>query len=83
MNGQGFFGALGALGWQKATELSIVYKSVVALSKTGVYIVFPKAQITGKGDTQEKNIGLGVTALCVEPDTAGLSAEYWLKSDVE
>lgn len=71
------------VGWQKATELSIVYKSVVALSKTGVYIVFPKAQITGKGDTQEKNIGLGVTALCVEPDTAGLSAEYWLKSDVE
>ena len=71
-----------AIGWKKPTELNVIYKSVIAMSKTGVYIVFPKAQITGKGDVQEKNIGLGVKALCVEPDTE-ISPEYWLKVKAE
>lgn len=68
-----------AIGWKKPKELNIVYKSIVALSKTGVYIVFPKAQITAKGDVQEKNIGLGVQAMCVETGVDGVSSEYWLK----
>ena len=67
------------IGWSRPTELSTIYKSVVALSKTGVYIIFPKAQITGKGDVQEKNIGLGVQAKAVETGVNGLSSEYWIK----
>ena len=67
------------VGWSRPTELSVLYKSVLALSKTGVYILFPKAQITGKGDVQEKNIGLGVQAKAVETGIEGLSAEYWVK----
>ena len=66
------------VGWQRPTELDTIYKSVLALSKTGVYILFPKAQITGKGDVQEKNIGLGVQAKAVE-STHNLSTEYWIK----
>lgn len=69
-----------AVGWKRPTELSVIYKCVVALSKTGVYIIFPKAQITGKGDVQEKNIGLGVQAKAVETGIEGLAAEYWIKS---
>lgn len=67
------------VGWKKSTEMNVIYKSIVALSKTGTYIIFPKAQITAKGDKQEQNIGLGIQALCVEPDTTGMSAEYWIK----
>lgn len=67
------------VGWSRPTTLDTIYKSIIALSKTGVYIVFPKAQITGKGDVQEKNIGLGVQAKAVEGSN-GLSTEYWFKS---
>lgn len=71
------------VGWSRPTELETIYKSVVALSKTGVYIVFPKAQITGKGDVQEKNIGLGVQAKAVETGVSGLSTEYWIKKPAD
>lgn len=67
------------VGWSRPTELNVIYKCIVALSKTGVYIIFPKAQITGKGDVQEKNIGLGVQAKAVETGVQNLAAEYWLK----
>lgn len=67
------------VGWQKPTEMNVIYKSIVALSKTGTYIIFPKAQITGKGDVQEKNIGLGVSALCCETGTSTVAPEYWIK----
>ena len=67
------------VGWHKPTELNIIYKAVVALSKTDTYIIFPKAQITGKGDVQEKNIGLGVSAMCVETGIDGVAPEYWIK----
>lgn len=67
------------VGWSRATELTVIYKAIVALSKTGTYIVFPKAQITAKGDVQEKNIGLGVQAKAVETGVTGLAAEYWIK----
>lgn len=67
------------VGWSRATSLETIYKSIIALSKTGVYIVFPKAQITAKGDTQEKNIGLGIQAKAVESTHAGVAMEYWVK----
>lgn len=67
------------VGWQKPTEMNIIYKAVIALSKTDTYIIFPKAQITGKGDVQEKNIGLGVSAMCVETGIDGVAPEYWIK----
>ena len=68
------------VGWKRPTELNTIYKCIVALSKTGVYIVFPKAQITAKGDVQEKNVGLGIQAKAVETGVNGLSTEYWIKS---
>ena len=67
------------IGWSRATSLETIYKSIIALSKTGVYIVFPKAQITAKGDTQEKNIGLGIQAKAVESTYTGVAMEYWVK----
>lgn len=67
------------VGWKKPTEMNVVYKAIVALSKTDTYIIFPKAQITGKGDVQEKNIGLGVSALCCETGNSSIAPEYWIK----
>ena len=68
-----------AVGWSKPLEMEVVYKSIVALSKTDTYIIFPKAQITGKGDVQEKNIGLGIQALCCETGSQSIAPEYWIK----
>lgn len=67
------------IGWSRPTSLETIYKSVLALSKTGVYILFPKAQITAKGDVQEKNIGLGIQAKAVEIG-GSVATEYWVKS---
>lgn len=68
-----------AIGWSRPTEMENIYKCVVALSKTGVYIIFPKAQIVAKGDAQDKNIGLGVTANCVDTGLDDVKPEYWIK----
>ena len=69
------------VGWSKPTEMNVIYKCIVALSKTDTYIIFPKAQITGKGDVQEKNIGLGVQAMCCETGNSNIKPEYWLKKN--
>lgn len=71
--------AQNAIGWSRPTAMENIYKSVIALSKTGVYIIFPKAQIVAKGDAQDKNIGLGVTATCVDSGVDGVAPEYWIK----
>lgn len=53
-------------GWSAASEPNIVNKGIVGQTKTGNYIVFSNAAIIGKGDQQEKNIGLGVTAVAMD-----------------
>ena len=65
-----------AVGWKSDGNLENVEKCIVALTKTGNYIVFSDASIIAKGDQQEKNIGLGVTAVCMESDIEGVEAEY-------
>ena len=66
-----------AVGWQSSSDLSNINKGVVGLTKTGNYVVFANASIVGKVDTQEKALGLGVTAVCMEPETDGVAAEVW------
>ena len=52
--------------WSRPNTPGIIEKCVVALTKTGSLIVFPKAAIVGKGSMAEKNIGLSVSATPVE-----------------
>lgn len=63
-------------GWQSSGALENVNKCIVAKTKTDNWIVFSNASIVAKGDQQEKNIGLGIIAVCMENETTGVEAEY-------
>ena len=60
-------------------NIELVYKGIVAKTKTGNYIVFTNASITAKTDQQNKALGLGVTAVAMESETDGLKDEYLFK----
>ena len=54
----------------------IISKGIVAKTKTGNYIVFSNANIIGKDDFVEKNLGLGVKAVAMESSVTGVAASY-------
>lgn len=66
-----------AVGWKSTDSLENINKMIVGMTKTGNYVVFTNASIVGKVDQQEKALGLGVTAVCMENNTDGVAAEYW------
>ena len=63
--------------WQRQDMNAIIEKCIIAMTKTGHFIVFPKAQVTGKGTMAEKNIGIGVSATPLETGVKGLASEIW------
>lgn len=67
--------------WASATESTNIIKGVCALTKDGTYIFFPYARIIGKTTMAEKNHGLGVSAVALDPETEGESDEYWVNQD--
>ncbi len=70
--------------WHRKDMLTPISKAIFAQTKTGNWIVMPNANLIGKGNFVEKNIGLGVAAVPVETGVEGLSAEMWFKAeDVE
>lgn len=70
-----------AAGWKSTDSLENINKMLVGMTKTGNYVVFTNASIVGKVDQQEKALGLGVTAVCMENDTDNVAAEYWYNGD--
>ena len=70
-------------GWKSSGALKNVNKCIVAQTKTGNWIVFTNASIVAKGDQQEKNIGLGITAVCMESEEDGVEAEYMFEGGDE
>ena len=69
-----------AVGWEPALDTSeIIEKCIIAQTKTGNYIVFPNAGITGKTDMQEQALGLGVAAVALRKIGAQttMKDEYW------
>lgn len=71
-----------AAKWDRPNEIPMIEKCIIAQTKTGTLIVFPRANIIGKGNFVEKNIGLGVSAVPLDTNVDGLSSESWFK-DVE
>lgn len=70
--------------WHRKDMLKPIAKLIVAQTKTDEWIVMPNANIVGKGNFVQKNIGLGVAAVPVETGVDGLSAEIWFNgSDVK
>lgn len=65
------------VGWKSKAGADLISKCIVAQTKTGNYIIFTNAAIVAKADTQDKNIGLGVSAVAMESDTEGVSAIYF------
>lgn len=70
-----------SVGWKAPSNPELVYKGVVAQTKTGNYVVFTNAGIVGKSSMAEKNIGLGVSAVAMGNPTDGVSDEYWFDGD--
>lgn len=65
-----------AVGWASSQDLSNVNKALIAQTKTGNYIVFSNGAIVAKGDQQDKNIALGISAVAMESETDGVKGEY-------
>ena len=68
--------------WHRKDMLKLISKLIVAQTKTGNWIVMPNANIVGKGNFVDKNIGLGVAAVPVETGVDGLSAEMWFTEEM-
>ena len=71
--------AVGTDGWA-AGQAALVYRAVIAETKTGNYIVFSNAGIIAKTNAAELNLGLGVTAVAMDSETTGIAAEYRFKA---
>ena len=69
------------VGWKSSGALENVNKAIIAQTKTGNYIIFSNAAIVAKGDQQEKNIGLGITAVCMENENSAVEAEYMFNAE--
>lgn len=67
--------------WHRTDMVNVIAKLIIAQTKTGNWIVMPNANIVGKGAFVNKNIGLGVTAIPVETNVDGLSAEMWFSDE--
>lgn len=68
-------------GWASSSAPQLYYNSIVAQTKTGNFIVFTNAGLIAKTNAVEQNLGLGVTAVAMDNETAGVAAEYRFKGD--
>lgn len=64
------------VGWKSSSAPQLVYKCIVAETKTGNFIVFTNAGVIAKTNAAEKNLGLGVTAVAMDNADATISDEY-------
>ena len=64
------------VGWSAPTNPELKYASIVAMTKTGNFIVFTNAGIVAKTNAAEKNLGLGITAVAMDNETEGVADEY-------
>lgn len=71
---------VGQDGWAAGAP-QLFYKSIIAQTKTGNYIVFSNAGLIAKTNAAEKNLGLGVTAVAMDSDVDGVAAEYRFKGE--
>lgn len=64
-------------GWEAPSNPTLIYKGLVAKTKTGNYVVFSYASIVGKTTMADKNMGLGVSAVAMDNPQDGVKDEYW------
>lgn len=66
----------GTVGWKSSSAPQLVYKCIVAQTKTDNFIVFTNAGVIAKTNAAEKNLGLGVTAVAMDNTNSSVSDEY-------
>ena len=64
------------VGWSAPTNPELKYASIVAMTKTGNFIIFTNAGIVAKTNAAEKNLGLGITAVAMDNTEKGVADEY-------
>lgn len=70
--------------WTRPETSSLIYKSLVAKTKDGTYIVFPRAAIAARGGMVEKAIGVLLSGVAMDTGVEGLASEGWFDaSEVE
>lgn len=62
--------------WERGKHKPI-YKCIIGKTKDGVFVVFPKATINGRGANTDKAIGLAVSAVPLSTGVDGLASEKW------
>lgn len=68
-----------AVGWKRPESVAVIEKAIIAQTKTGNFLILTKANIVGKGNFVEKNIGLGVAAVALE--NKGIGSEFWFDKE--
>ena len=62
--------------WERG-KYKTIHKCIIGKTKDGVYVVFPKAAINGRGANTDKAIGLAVSAVPLSTGVEGLASEKW------
>lgn len=71
-------GTATSTSWERARGPVYIYKTIIALTTDGVYIVFPYCSMSVREANTDGALGLSVTATIMEPKTDSVSMEYWL-----
>lgn len=76
-------GTATATGWERPRQSSIIYKSMLAVTKDRTYIFIPKAMIDARSEMIESKVhGLALTATMLDTGTDSVSPEYWREESV-
>ena len=62
--------------WERG-KFQTIHKCIIGKTKDGVYVVFPKASINGRGSNTDKAIGLAIVASPLSTGVDGLASEKW------
>lgn len=64
--------------WIRPEKSELIYKTFIAQTKDGTYVVFPKAAIVARGGmVEDKLIGLLFSAVAMDTGIEGLASEGW------
>lgn len=63
-------------GWSRGNAGEQRYKCVVAVTDDDVAIIFPKANIIGRGASTDGAVGISITAMPLKVSTT-IASEYW------
>lgn len=66
--------------WERGDGTEQRYKAFYAITEDNVCIVFPKANIIGRGSSTDNAVGLAVSAIPQEA-SANIKSEYWFDVD--